>query len=167
MNKVYKIATFLLISLAFIACSNNDLNVEESLVTNEVERNEILDLVNEVRAKGATCGEDYYPPVEPVIWNLKLEKAALKHSEDMVNNDFFSHVSSNGESLKDRLDNVGYLYTSYSENIAYGYPTAESVINGWLNSEGHCTNLMSSKVTEMGVGRIGNHWTQNFGKPSK
>lgn len=149
------------------ACSNSDDELTDEIVVEEidVDLNRLLILVNEVRATGTTCGDTYYAPVESLVWSNKLEEAATLHSTDMYENDFFSHTSSDGTTLSSRLQDVNYNYASAGENIAFGYTTEESVINGWLNSQGHCANIMNPNFTEMGVGRVGNYWTQNFGKP--
>jgi uncharacterized protein YkwD len=36
-------------------------------------------------------------------------------------------------------------------------------MNGWLGSEGHCKNIMSANLKEVGVAREGNYWTEDFG----
>ena len=58
------------------------------------------------------------------------------------------------------------------ENIAAGYPDEGSVMTAWLDSPGHCSNIMDSAFTEMGAGfgenpgsTFGIYWTQNFGRP--
>ena len=38
-------------------------------------------------------------------------------------------------------------------------------INGWLDSDGHCSNIMNPGFTEIGVGFHDYYWTQNFGTP--
>jgi uncharacterized protein YkwD len=158
---------FLAISLGFSACSKND-DVTEEVLTDPIEAVEIdtrllIDLVNEVRIAGTTCGETYYPPVGLVTWNDKLEQSAINHSTDMFTNDFFSHTSSDGSSLTNRLQAVEYNYSSAGENIALGYTTEQAVLDAWLDSQGHCANIMNGSFKEMGVGRVGNYWTQNFG----
>ena len=49
------------------------------------------------------------------------------------------------------------------ENIAFGYNTPESAHMGWYNSSGHHRNMTSADWHEIGVGRKGSYWTQNFG----
>ena len=163
MRKLIFAGYFLLISLVFVACSSDSDDISPKVEENTVELQRILELVNEVRAKGTTCGTTYYPPVGKLTWNSKLEKAALNHSQDMKDNNFFRHTSSNGDNLTDRLKEVDYNYKSAGENIAKGYTSEEAVMQGWLNSQGHCANIMNASYTEMGVGRIDNIWTQNFG----
>src|SRR5687767_4820477 len=131
----------------------NDSSVNEST---------LLALVNNVRKTGCTCGSTVMPAVAPVTWNNLLEKAALLHSADMNKNNYFSHTGLDGSSPGVRLTRVGYNWMAYGENIAKGYTSEQAVMNGWLQSEGHCKNIMSAHVKEMGVGRDGNYWTQVF-----
>ncbi|MDM8158730.1 CAP domain-containing protein [Labilibaculum sp. K2S] len=165
MNKTFFSASMiLLLSGIFISCSKTDIDSNDPITENNIDTQKLLDLVNDVRSTGTTCGTTYYSPVDAIVWNCKLEKAALKHSKDMMDNNFFSHTSSNGDKFVDRLNDAGYSYNKAGENIALGYSSEESVINGWLTSQGHCANIMNPNFTEMGVGRIGDYWTQDFGK---
>ncbi|MBL4561309.1 MAG: CAP domain-containing protein [Labilibaculum sp.] len=167
MNKVFYAACLVFLSGIFISCSKNDIDFNEPTPKNNIDLQKLLELVNNVRSEGTTCGSTYYPPVGSIVWNGKLEIAALKHSKDMMDNNFFSHTSSNGDTFLTRIGDAGYIYSSAGENIAMGYPSEESVMNGWLTSQGHCANIMNSSFTEMGVGRVENYWTQNFGKPKE
>ena len=167
MNRLFFAVSLLILSSSFNSCGKSEEDLPSTIDQNKVELQEILKLVNEIRTSGTSCGSTYYPPVDPLLWNEKLERAALKHSQDMFDQNYFSHTSLNGNSFSDRIEQEDYLYLSIGENIANGYPSEESVINGWLNSQGHCANIMNPKYTEMGVGRVGNYWTQDFGKPKK
>ena len=55
------------------------------------------------------------------------------------------------------------LWRGVGENIAFGYPSAESVHLGWYNSSGHHRNMVLGSYYQIGVGRSGTYWTQNFG----
>ena len=123
----------------------------------------ILDMVNSVRAKGCTCGDAAMPPVGALTWNDLLAKAAFDHSNDMKVNNYFSHTSGENTTAGDRMKLAGYNWRAYGENIALGQTTEQIVMNSWLNSEGHCRNIMNKNFKEMGVGRSGNYWTQVFG----
>lgn len=133
---------------------------------------EVLKLVNEVRSKGTTCGGEYKPPVSPLEWNDQLANAARDHSRDMADKNYFSHTSLDGRTFVTRIANAGYTpYRALGENIAAGYNTAESVMNGWMNSPGHCNNIMSANFKDLGVGYAYNsgstykyYWTQDFGQ---
>lgn len=123
----------------------------------------LLQLVNDVRKKGCQCGDTYYGPVPVVTWNDKLTVAAYNHSQDMYKNNFFSHVAPDGSNGGVRIKRVGYNWMAFGENIASGYRTEKEVVQGWLESPGHCKNIMSKLFKEMGVARYGNYWTQEFG----
>ncbi|GAA4755336.1 CAP domain-containing protein [Flavisolibacter ginsenosidimutans] len=123
----------------------------------------LLQLVNDVRKKGCKCGDTWYPSAPPVAWNELLEKAALNHSTDMNRNGFFSHTSPTNGKAGPRLEAIGYNWRTYGENIAMGYESEKEVVAGWLTSPGHCKNIMNPSYKEMGVAKVGNLWTQDFG----
>lgn len=123
----------------------------------------MLGLVNEARAQGCKCGTTDMPPVPALTWNDLLAKAAYNHSNDMKRNKYFSHTNMEGQSPGDRIKSVGYNWKTYGENIAQGQITEQIVMNSWLQSEGHCKNIMNKNFKDIGVGRSGNYWTQVFG----
>lgn len=122
----------------------------------------LLQLINKVRQKGCRCGDTWYYPVPPLKWNAQLEKAALKHSVDMYKKNYFSHTAPDGSRAGKRLEQAGYPWSAYGENIGKGYKWEYEVVEGWLNSPGHCKNIMSRRFAEMGAGRVGTIWTQAF-----
>jgi len=115
-------------------------------------RDEFLAAVNQARSVNRICGTTPYGPAPPVSWSENLAMAAYLHSEDMALNNFFSHTGSDGSSPGQRISRQGYPWRTYGENIAVGYPTVPSVIQGWLGSEGHCRNMMDPDFTEIGAG---------------
>ena len=40
---------------------------------------------------------------------------------------------------------------SVGENVAYGYQTAESLLNGWLNSPSHRSTIETKRYTNFGI----------------
>lgn len=123
----------------------------------------LLQLVNDARRKGCNCGAAHYGPAPALTWNDQLEKAALNHSNDMLEKKYFSHTGSDGSSTGERIINAGYSWKFFGENIALGYKTEKEVVDGWLSSPGHCKNIMNKNYREMGVARAGDYWTQDFG----
>ena len=115
-------------------------------------RDEFLAAVNQARSVTQICGTTSYGPAPPVSWSDNLAMAAYLHSEDMALNNFFSHTGADGSSPGQRISQQGYPWRTYGENIAEGYPTVSSVIQGWLGSAGHCQNLMDPDFTEIGAG---------------
>lgn len=157
--------TFILFLLGMLilqtACQKDD---EDNHPYTGLDRNLMLNLVNEKRAEGCDCGASAMPPVDPVQWDDNLASAAYKHSIDMNENDYFDHESLDGRTFSDRINESGFDGNPQSENIAWGYGSEEAVVEGWINSEGHCKNIMRATSTHIGVGRSGDYWTMVFGK---
>ena len=152
----------------FVACSNEPTapapEVAEPSENPELSFDDrlLLDLTNDLRVAGCTCGNVVMPPVEPLAWNERVDTAAARHAADMHRNDDLNHTGSNGSDTGDRLRAAGYDWRAYAENIAYNYPDVEAVFQGWRNSPGHCSNLMNADVREMGFARSGDYWAQVF-----
>lgn len=100
----------------------------------------------------------------PLALNSSLNKASKKHSKDMDENNYFDHTGLDGSRFTDRARRAGYEGSPMGENIARGYPSAQSVFNGWWNSDGHKRNMMNGGAREFGIGRKGNYWTMVTGK---
>ncbi|WP_060178238.1 CAP domain-containing protein [Streptomyces sp. IMTB 1903] len=116
----------------------------------------VLALVNQERA-AAGC--------QAVTLNAKLTKAAQDHSADMAAHSNMSHTGSDGSDPGARITRAGYAWSTYGENVAYGYSTPEKVMEGWMNSPGHRENILNCSFKEIGIGlaQPNHYWTQNFG----
>ena len=132
---------------------------------------EILQRVNTLRAAGAVCGSTAYAATTALTWNTQLLQAARGHSTDMAQNNYFSHTSLDGRTLAQRVLATGYSYMALGENIAAGQTSVESVMTAWINSPGHCQNLMSPAFRDIGVACVRNeaaayrlYWTMNLGR---
>jgi uncharacterized protein YkwD len=129
---------------------------------------QMLTLVNNARAQTRSCGSMSYQAAPALAWNCQLKNAAYGHSVSMAENNYFSHTGQDGSSPGDRISAVGYDWRTYGENIAAGYGDAETVMEGWLTSAGHCANIMNSSFEDVGVGvangngSYGIYWTQDF-----
>jgi uncharacterized protein YkwD len=110
-----------------------------------------LQLVNEARARGARCGERSFAPAPPVKLSGTLGDVARGHALDMAVHDYFEHQDLKGHSPADRVRAVGYKEKLVGENIAYGPKSADDVVQGWLDSPGHCENIMDPRFEEMGI----------------
>lgn len=122
---------------------------------------EILQLVNAARAD-AGC--------DPLRLDDQLTAAADGHSEDMAARNYFDHESPDGVGPGQRITDTGYRPRTWGENIAVGYRSAESVMNGWMGSDGHRRNILNCSFEDLGVGYATNqasnnrpYWTQVFG----
>ena len=131
-----------------------------------------LQLVNEVRARGTHCGERSFGPAPPVTLSGTLAGVALGHASDMAEHNYFEHEDRTGRSPADRVRAVGYREKLVGENIAYGPKSAEEVVQGWLDSTGHCENIMDPRFAEMGIAfaagrsaKRGLYWVQLLAAP--
>ena len=134
----------------------------------------VLELVNEARAKPRKCGSRAFPPVPPLKLSPLLSRAALEHAKDMSAHKLFEHRGSDGSMPKDRVARAGYNWMAVGENIAEGAANAEVVMRGWLDSPGHCTNIMGAQFQEMGLAYFTDfahkgdiYWAQTFGTEKK
>ena len=119
---------------------------------------EVLDLTNSFRERNG---------LSALSWSDQAAKSAKKHSQDMASNGYFSHTSLDGRTPYDRMTAEGISYRSAGENIIGGYGNALYSVNGWVNSSGHRSNLLSTSFTKLGAGfalggSYGNYCTQNF-----
>lgn len=118
----------------------------------------VLVIVNNERA-AAGCG--------PVRADSPLRDLARAHSKDMADRDYFSHNTPEGKTPWDRASAAGVNYLA-AENIARGQQTPESVMDAWMNSDGHRRNILNCSFTKLGVGvqtgSGGPWWTQEFGR---
>lgn len=132
---------------------------------------QVLDLINQVRAAGTSCGGTPYPPVAPLVPNANLHTAAHDHSVDMATQNYVSHTSLDGRTFVDRIVNAGYALSGIlGENIAAGQLTPQAAVDAWVASPGHCTTMMSGAFRSAGVGYASSatstyfsYWTVDFG----
>jgi uncharacterized protein YkwD len=131
-----------------------------------------LELVNDIRAKGTRCGDRAFAPAAPVRLSSTLSSVALGHAADMAQHDYFEHEDLAGHTPAERVRAVGYAEKLVGENIAYGPESAEEVVQGWLDSPGHCENIMDPRFAEMGIAvsagrasRRGLYWVQLLAAP--
>jgi uncharacterized protein YkwD len=136
-------------------------------------REELLALVNEARAVPRNCGVQAFGAAPALAWNETLAAAALGHSRDMATKRYFNHREPDGSDPAGRATRAGYRWRQVSENIASGQRTVAEAVAGWLDSPGHCANIMNPAVTEMGAAFAFDpasenrtlYWTQMFGRP--
>jgi uncharacterized protein YkwD len=134
-------------------------------------RSRVVELVNDARSRSRRCGKERFAAVPALRASAQLDKAALGHARDMARKGFFDHRAPDGSQPWDRVKRAGYRPRISGENIAYGPESAEEVVEGWLDSPGHCANIMEPRFKEIGVGvatsaRRGRiYWVQTFGAP--
>jgi len=92
----------------------------------------------------------------PFVWDADLCRMARAHSENMGRHNFFSHVTPEGQRLKDRAQAAGILrFTLIGENIAYnlGYDDPGTfAVERWMLSPKHRANILDEHFNAMAVG---------------
>lgn len=126
-----------------IACEKEELSsetpIEDVAVQYKILELEVTNLVNQHREKLGL-------PTLSVL-NL-ISKEAETHSMYMAELDLLSHDNFDirHENLIEKTAAV-----SVSENVAFGYKTADMVLNGWLNSPTHRANIEAKYFTDFGI----------------
>lgn len=115
----------------------------------------VVELTNAERAKNG---------LPALQIDAELSKVARMKSQDMYDNNYFSHTSPTYGSPFDMMKTFGITYRAAGENIAMGQQTPEEVVNAWMNSSGHRANILNASFTHIGVGYVSgkNIWTQMF-----
>jgi uncharacterized protein YkwD len=125
---------------------------------------EVLEYTNQFREQQG-CG--------PLRLDSSLVEAAGKHASDMVRRHYMDHTNPDGQDPGDRMRAAGYNGSSWGENIAAGYSTAQKVMAAWMQSDGHRQNILNCKYTTIGIGydpgRVKSDmgpgsWVQDFGR---
>lgn len=117
---------------------------------------EVLKLVNKERIKDGK---------EAISTFDKLQKASDVRTREIAS--IFDHTRPNGSSCFTVLKQKGISYMAAGENIASGQQTPEHVMDSWMNSPGHRSNILQSAFHHVGVGYgttgiCGNSWVQTF-----
>ncbi len=79
--------------------------------------------------------------------NESLRQIAQMRIEEAM--ELFSHRRPNGERYYEAFDEVGLSYTYACENLARGQEFAGMVINDWISSPTHLSNILNPNITHM------------------
>jgi uncharacterized protein YkwD len=94
----------------------------------------------------------------PLVENPLLDRAAERHSADMVARRFFEHVNPDGVPPENRMAAAGYTLLPggmTGENIAWGdggLASPAAIMDGWMHSPGHRENILRPGFREVGIG---------------
>jgi uncharacterized protein YkwD len=130
-------------------CANTEIKPEPANVP--AVRAAVLCLINRVRAEHGEA---------PLVTNADLERAAEEHSQELVADDYFAHVSPSGLTPVQRIEDTGYVpgpsfgYV-LGENLAWGtlnLATPEQIVQAWVASPGHLANILESQYKDTGIG---------------
>ena len=143
--------------------SKDDINEYDSITINNIQNeNTYTDLINEVYE--ITNNYRSLVGVSSLTLDSSLVEAANIRAKEL--SDSFSHTRPNGSSCFTVLSELGISSGTAGENIAAGYSSSQSVMEGWRSSSGHYQNIISSKFKKIGIGVniINNqyYWVQIF-----
>jgi uncharacterized protein YkwD len=119
----------------------------------------------------------------PLLLSADLAHAAQGHSESMAAEDYFEHVSPDGQTPLSRMHATGYLSSAdagyaVAENIAWGSlgdSTPAAIVAAWMASPPHRANILDGEFRDSGIGisphlpasfaggQAGAIYTQDFG----
>gem|GEM_PF-4770924 len=91
--------------------------VSISTLPSEYEIKVMLKKVNNIRANGCFCDNEYMPPANTLVWSDVLYKSALGHAKEMSRYNYFAHYSIDGKDIGDRLERYGYNWQVAGENL--------------------------------------------------
>ncbi|HCC84409.1 MAG TPA: hypothetical protein DEP87_01895 [Candidatus Pacebacteria bacterium] len=111
--------------------------------------------------------------LEPLVINDLLTAAAVSKGADMLDKQYWAHISPSGKQPWEFMAEVGYYYRVAGENLARDFSNTPDMIQAWLNSPTHRANLLNNRYSEIGVavinGKLGDYETtvvvQMFGTP--
>ena len=114
----------------------------------------VYEIVNQERIKAG---------VKPLRFNDKVYKAAMVRAKEC--HKYFSHTRPNGKDCFTALSEAGVKQNYAGENIAVGFSSPKSVMEGWMQSSGHRSNILNPVFTDFGCGVCNTgEWTQFFCK---
>jgi len=118
-----------------------------------VEASDVVRLVNDVRRRAG---------LRELALDTHLARIATERSAAMAAERRLSHRGWEGAIRAGGLhdDQLG-------ENVAYNYPDATTVMEGWMESPGHRANILRRDFKRIGVGCVLDErghrwWTQDF-----
>jgi uncharacterized protein YkwD len=130
-------------------CQNTQLTpTPENL---QVIREATFCLINQERARNNEL---------PLHVNQQLQQAAQTHTEQMISEDYFAHITPAGETPVERVTEAGYIPSSQvgyaiGENIAWGtlnLSTPKAIVEAWIASPEHLANILESNYQDTGIG---------------
>lgn len=127
------------------ALTGNIIPFDTTIAINKITPDQILFYTNQERTKRG---------IAPIKINKLLNFSTYEKLNDMRYNKYFSHTSPKepGRSFIDFVEDENYDFLRVSENLAFGYfNSASEVVNEWMNSKQHRTNILYSEWEDIGI----------------
>ncbi len=138
---------------------NNGNDTENDNIITDGYSSEVLEVVSLVNKYRAQYG------LSALTYDASIMQAAQIRAREQQQ--LFSHTRPDGRDCFTVLAETGVSYRGAGENIAMGQRSAQSVMEAWMNSEGHRANILNSNFKKIGVGfYVGSdgtyYWSQMF-----
>lgn len=145
-SKVYApfLPAIIILSLSFWSLISSNFHQEQVLSISSGQTSELL--LESTNSKRVDSGS------QALKLNRNLNSAAQAKANDMVKKNYWSHISPNGDEPWIYFENANYNYLKASENLAYGFKSSDSTVNGWMNSPSHKQTMLDKDVQEVGFG---------------
>jgi len=125
----------ILLSLVFI-------NFPSNLFFADITKTAFVNMLNETRGSFG---------LDSLTESQALDEAAQMKADDMVQKQYFSHISPQGLTPWYWFLQSGYEYKYAGENLAIGFYDSKEAFNAWLNSPSHRENMLNKNYKEVGT----------------
>jgi uncharacterized protein YkwD len=143
-----KIIIFIVISIFFLFLFT------QIFLNNPIASDVLITSINQIRKSNNLL---------PLKENSNLYNSAINKAFDMSKKKYWSHTDSQGRSFDWWINNSGYDFLSAGENLARYFFNDQNMIEAWMKSPSHRDNILSSKFTEIGIGRCDKYVVLHFG----
>lgn len=120
-------------------------------LASEINEENILRLINKERT---------YRGIPSLEIDERLDKAAIRKTEDMINRNYFEHYAF-GLTPWNFITEAGYNYLYAGENLAMDFDTSEGMVRSWMQSTTHRNNILNPDFDETGIGIVKGEYTED------
>jgi uncharacterized protein YkwD len=99
--------------------------------------------------------------VQPLVLDMRLNRAARRHSREMVLRRYFAHESPGGARFSARIAATGWMPRRgrwyVGETLAWGWGTSagsSGIVAAWLRSPSHRRVALSPRYRRVGIGIV-------------
>ncbi len=89
--------------------------------------------------------------ISTVQFNEELNFSAMNKAKDLIQNNYFAHVSPDGKKPWDWINRDNYKYLLVGENLAMNFTTPESVHKALMLSPSHKKNILNKEYKDIGL----------------
>lgn len=112
-------------------------------------RTEALRQLNDLRARGGSCGGAAFAAAPSLRWDERLAQSAQGYARELAERDQIDPLRHSV--LRDRFRAAGYRLRLAGENLAAGPEQVDELLALWLASAAHCANLLEPRFVDVGM----------------